>query len=570
MSALPPQDRKISMRAVVDTSTPQGRRLHRFAPFIDRLLGIHHLDDFYQRHALADLPAHTFASNAIDALGVTVDDQPLMASRLPTDGPVIIVANHPHGGIEGLVMVKLLARLRPDFKVMANIALRLFRELSRHFIFVNPLDASDPANRRGFRDSLALLRSGGVLVVFPAGRTSFFQPDLDEIADAQWSRSVARLARKSGAKILPVRFTGQNSPLFYRLGSIWYRFRLLMLARELIKTRDRTLGIRIGKAFDVSRFKGLSDAALTDVIRLSSATLRAPRDSAGQPAMASLRQAHPRADVCKEIAGLPASQHVLSTGEFVVGFGRHEQFPALLDDVTRERERTFRELDEGSGRARDTDEFDAVYDHLFCWHQPTRSLVGAYRIGRRDQIDAGSGSYLERMFDFDAEFFMSRPPALELGRSFITPEFQRSRQALDLLWRGIGGFLRAHPHYGTLYGTVSLSRQYDPVSVAMICDTLITPDATVRAVAPLPDTLGAEWRRFRANHEVDLKLLSSLVSARESDDKGIPVLLRHYAGLGAQFHAVGVDRHFADTPGLLLSVDLAALPRNKRKRYLES
>ncbi|MEL6868785.1 MAG: lysophospholipid acyltransferase family protein [Pseudomonadota bacterium] len=568
MSAIPPQTYKISLRSIVSTDTPLGKRLHRFAPLIDRVFGIHHLDSFYQRNALADLPAQDFASNALQALGVTVEDAPHMADRLPSNGPVIVVANHPHGGIEGLVMVHLIARLRPDFKIMANVALRLFRELSGHFLFVNPLDASDPANRRGFRDSLKQLRSGGVLVVFPAGRTSFFQPDLGEIADAPWSRSVATLARKTGAQILPVRFTGKNSPLFYRLGSVWYRFRLLMLARELMKTRDRNLTVQIGRAFDPATFKALNADALTDVVRLSSATLVAGKSELATAQQAPLGAAGSRADIEQQIAALPGSQCVLDSDEFVVAFGRREQLPALVADITRERERTFRLFDEGSGEPFDGDTFDDRYDHLFCWHRPSRALVGAYRIGRRDQMKA-SGSYLERMFSFDTAFFASRPPALELGRSFITPEFQRSRHALDLLWKGIGGFLRAHPQYGTLYGTVSLSRQYEPASIAMMCDALIEPDATVRANEPLSTALGAEWQRFRRRHRVDLKLLNALVSAREADSKGVPVLLRHYAGLGAQFHAAGIDRHFADTAGLLLSVELAAIPASKRKRYLQ-
>ena len=191
---------------------------------LDRILGIHLLDRFYQQHDLVGLSAQQFAEESLNALGVEIQGAEALAERMPVQGPVIIVANHPHGGIEGLVLIKLLAALRPDTKIPANFALKVFDELKSHFLFVNPLDAKDPANRRGLRESLRHLRSGGVLVIFPAGRTSFYQPDLGTIADSEWSRSVASLARKSDAKVVPIRFAGRNSRLFYRLGAIWYRF----------------------------------------------------------------------------------------------------------------------------------------------------------------------------------------------------------------------------------------------------------------------------------------------------------------------------------------------------------
>ncbi|MFK8016346.1 MAG: lysophospholipid acyltransferase family protein [Gammaproteobacteria bacterium] len=567
-----PRARRISVRSVVDAGTPVGRRLCRLAPLLDRVLGINELDELYHRNALAGLPPHRFATEALQSLGATVAGGDDMANRLPTEGPVIVVANHPHGGIEGLIMVQLIAALRPDVKIMANLALGVFKELTPNFLFVNPLNASDPTNGRGLRESLRQLRSGGVLVMFPAGRTSFYQADLGCIADSEWSRATTILARKTGAPILPMRFTGRNSKLFYRLGDVWYRFRLLMLARELLNTRNKTVELVVGRPFDPELFSGVEDATLTDVMRLATTTLQPARTSQpSRPAVEpyKLAPAGDRSLIAAELEALPRAQRVLETRGFIVGFGNQAQFPNLMADIARERERTFRMLDEGSGAPTDSDAFDADFDQLYCWDQSSEALVGAYRIGRRDRLLAGTGSYLEQMFDFDPAFFAERAPALELGRSFVTPPFQRSRHSLDFLWRGIGGYLRAHPHYGTLYGTVSLSRQYDPVSIAMMAATLIAPgDRKVRARQAMEDVLGSEWQRFCLRHDVDLALLNALVAAREQDGKSIPVLLRHYAGLGAEFHAVGVDSNFAATPGLLLSVDLSALPAAKHKRYI--
>lgn len=560
------------MRSIVDARTSVGRRLYRLAPLLDRVLGIDALDAFYQRNQLAGLPPHRFATQALQGLGAKIAGGDDMALQLPAEGPVIVVANHPHGGIEGLIMVQLIAALRPDLKIMANLALGVFKELSPSFLFVNPLKADDPANTRGLRESMRQLRSGGVLVMFPAGRTSFYQEDLGCIADSEWSRAAAILARKTGAPILPMRFTGKNSTLFYRLGAIWYRFRLLMLARELLNKRDQTVELVVGRAFSPGLFARVDDTTMTDVMRLAATTLRPKVDdpnaanSAQQQALAPVGN---RQRIAEEIRALPSHQRVLKTRGFVVGFGNRSQFPALMQDIARERERTFRLLDEGSGAPADQDDFDADFDQLFCWDQDTESLVGAYRIGSRDRLVNGAGSYLAQMFDFEPSFFDKRPLALELGRSFVTPEFQRSRHSLDLLWRGIGGYLRAHPDYTTLYGTVSLSRQYAPASIAMMAGALIAPGPRhVRPRHGLDDILGPEWRRFQDRNNVDLALLNALVSAREQDGKGVPVLLRHYAGLGAEFHAIGVDPNFAATPGLLLSVDLNRLPAAKHKRYI--
>ncbi|MEM1264360.1 MAG: GNAT family N-acyltransferase [Pseudomonadota bacterium] len=563
--------RRISIRTVADRSTSLGRQLYWLAPALDRLLGIDAMHRFAEQHCLYGLPPEQFATQALAGLGVEITGAEDIAEKLPASGPTIVVANHPHGGIEGMVMVHLLAALRPDLKIMANTALRVFAELEPYFIFVNPLVPRHPSNARGLRDCLKHLRDGGVLVMFPAGRTSFYQPDLECIADAEWNRSVATLARKANAKVLPIRFTGRNSERFYKLGAIWYRFRLLMLARELMKTVDRRVSVVVGHAFDTKKFTACSDTEFTEILQTQTAALQPPTTTPASSApIAPLISVPNRDAIAAEIAALPTEQRVLEERGLTVGFGTRAELRTLVEDIARERERTFRLLDEGSGLPLDTDRFDGVYDHLFCWDRKANALVGAYRIGRRDHLLASGGNYLAQMFDFDQAFFDQRAPALELGRSFVAPEYQRSRHALDFLWRGIGGYLRAYPDFGTLYGTVSLTTQYDAVSVAMMCDALIDATPTVRPRLSTPMPLPAEWYRLRHRQTVDIGLLNALIASREADGKGLPVLLRHYAALGASFHAVGIDPNFAGTPGLLLSVNLATLPESKRRRYIGS
>ncbi len=560
---------RVSIRRVADRDTRLGRQLHRLAPLLDRALGVSEIHRFCQTNNLYGRPADEFAAAGLKALGTKILGHDDMAEAIPRSGPVIVVANHPHGGIEGLAMIDLIVKHRPDLKIMANVALQVFAELHPFFIFVNPLRSNDQQSRQGLRRSLQHLRDNGVLVVFPAGRTSFFQEELGCIADAQWSRSVALLAEKSGATVLPAFFTGKNSPTFYRLGQVWFRFRLLMLARELMKMRGREIKVRVGRCLEPSKLAAFDQLDQTEVFRIESAMLRetAPAQETGATsAPQPLAQSPAPIDIEQEILRLPEHQLVRGPRGLIAGFASASIASLLLEHTTIERERAFRGLEEGSGNPRDTDRFDPLFDHIFCWDTKLHALVGCYRVAPRDRLGE---SYLDQMFHFDPAFFASRAPALELGRSFIAPEYQRSRHALDLLWRGIGAYLRANPAYGTLYGTVSLSRLYCPKSINMMTSVFMQPTGLVTPRIPFPDTLPPEWNYKLKTSGVTIAQLNDWLKMREPDEKGVPVLLRHYAGLNAEFHALGVDPNFAQTPGLLLTVDLSKLPASKRRRYVD-
>ncbi len=575
-AAGPSPQNRISVRVVADPSTPFGRKLWTWGPLVDRIIGIDRIQALAERCEVFGLEPRRFASQALSGMRVRLRGGEALEQRLPRSGPVVVVANHPHGGIEGLILLRLLLAVRPDVKIMANTALRVFADLQPAMLFVNPLMPKHPENIKGLRESLRHLKEGGVLVIFPASRTSFFRTDLRRITDGEWNRVVANLARRTGASLLPVRFCDLNSKWFYRIGRVWARFRLLMLARELLNKEDKEIRLAVGTLIPSERLEHLDDATYTETARLFTYLLLPPgRDYAPTPSNVPVKKvqvpiatAQSRDRIEAEIEALPIDQFAHRGNDCLVFFGKRAHFPTLVEEITRERERTFRMLDEGSGEAVDTDAFDDISEHIVVWDMSARALVGAYRLGRRDQLIAGGGTYLDQMFEFDDAFFVERPAALELGRSFVTLEYQRARHALDFLWRGIGGFLRANPTYGTLYGTVSLTTQYDPISIALMCDVLIDAPEHIRPRRALDPLLPPDWAEYRSQCSVDRVALDKLIAAREGDGKGIPILVKHYASLGARFHAVGVDPNFAGTPGLLLSVDTASIPARKRRRYL--
>jgi len=563
----------ISLRAIVSREAPAW--LEYSAPALDRLLGIQVLDEIYRQHALEGLPPFEFVERSLAALDLTVESEPAnLNGTVPSEGPVLVVCNHPYGGVEALALAQVLKSVRTDIKFLANTGLQVFRELQSLFIATNPLKISQQ-NLSSIRQCEAHLRQGGLLVIFPAGKVSFRPRGSVRIRDTDWNRIVGHLANHTSATMLPVFFSGTNSPLFHALGNLWDRFKLLMLPREFLRMRGRKIRFNVGNPIPAAVWRHLDDRALTHYARLMTylSELRnkpapermpgplAPLATLGNPAYAE-----------REMAALPGQQRLLDFKQFSVFYAQAGQIPLLMADIARERERVFRLHDEGSGEPRDGDHFDQSYVQLFVWDNDTHSLVGAYRLGRTDLLrqEGASGVYLANMFEFDDDFYDSRRPALELGRSFVVPEHQRSFHSLYLLWRGIGRFLVAHPQYRRLYGTVSLSRQYDDRAVALMCDTLIESSSHVRPRNPLPHFLHPEWLDYRrAAGDLSLQTLSACVRGLDKEGKDLPVLLRHYHRLGAKFHCVGVDPNFNDTPGLLLSVDMDKMSQKLISTFLD-
>ena len=272
-----------------------------------------------------------------------------------------------------------------------------------------------------------------------------------------------------------------------------------------------------------------------------------------------------------EIAQFDAEQLLYSFKHYQVFYGTQAQMPVVLGEITRLRELTFRQMQEGSGQAVDTDEYDASYLHLFVWDIQAQAIVGGYRLGRTDDLltSGNRAVYLAEMFDFGASFYEGAPK-LEIGRSFVVPEYQRSHHSLSLLWCGIGQYIVRHPKYRMVYGVVSMSRLYDPTTIAAIRDALVEPDEDVRAKAPYEPQLGQPWRDFVGDlsRPLGMKLVSQIVRGLESGERDVPILIKHYHKLGARFVSAAVDSSFNNTPGLLLCLDVPNIPQKYLKQYL--
>lgn len=544
---------------------------------LDKLLAIHRLDNLYREHHLTGLNKEAFARALLDALNVTIDGTDVLQQKIPRDGPLVIASNHPFGGIEGVILAYVVGQVRPDLKVLANQGLALFTELKDYFIFTNPLSERDPKNAPSLRESLRHVKQGGALLIFPAGRVSYYQADKKRISEHQWNRIVASLVTRTGAQYLALFVSGENSPLFYRLGRVYYRLRMLMLPRELLNKRDTSIKISAATCVPTNAFAAnTNDIELTALQRIQSyaqdPNWRHAWPASNVAALQPLISQVPGSVINTELAQLDENQTLLSYRNLDVYYAYYEQIPQTVKEIARLRELVFRQHDEGSGNPLDTDDFDETYTHLFIVERDLGRIIGAYRMGQSDRLLANASLgidpfYLSAMFNFSADFINRQAPCLEMGRSFLIPEYQNSFQGLLLLWRGIGRFVCQFPQYRTLYGTVSLSKLYDPRSVSLIEHALVTPTRSATARTQLGFSVSPEIADFAKQYPLE-KHLTSLLAGIESDGKDIPILLKHYQKLGAKFHCLGIDSNFNHTPGLLLSVELAKAPEKLGRLYL--
>jgi putative hemolysin len=427
--------------------------------------------------------------------------------------------------------------------------------------------------------------------MFPAGEVSHLALRKAHIDDPPWTSHLASLILHSGATTLPFFFEGHNSPLFHLAGLLHPRLRTFMLPRELINKRETCVTIRIGNPVPfthIARLKNKHTIAeylrfityIQQHRRTPKKTLPdalfypRPKRTEGIPLPDPV---HP-ALLAEEITSIPGDQRLIAHGDFEIYCVHAASIPALLREIARLREKTFREIGEGTGRAIDMDSFDEHYLHLIMWNRIAREVVGAYRIGQTDEIlrKLGvRGLYTNTLFKFKNELLVKLNPALELGRSFICSHYQKKYNSLDLLWRGIGEFIARNPRYCTLFGPVSISNDYHTVSKNLLIsfltgtkrDSLLSQYLTPRNPVRSRQPKGIDQRLFNAPC-FNIEDVSALISEIEHDRNGIPVLLRHYLNLNGTILSCNLDKQFSRVIDSLMVVDLRTTDPRLLRRFM--
>ncbi len=550
-----------------------------------KVFGFDRLVRFYKDQDWPKDPGD-FCQVALERFGVTLNIDEAELAQIPKKGPVVIVANHPFGAIEGLIYGALLKPIRPDVRVIANGILSQIQELQDFFIFVDPFETqrARKANIRPMMESLRCLKEGKALAMFPSGEVSHRNWKHWNIIDPTWNDSTAKLVRASKATVVPMCFEGSNGSLFQLAGLIHPRLRTVMLGRELWKRRHQTLTVKVGTPIPYSKLDlNQSDKNLAKFFRfrtyLLKKKIRSPQNSSELTSkLEKIVEPLPRDQIEKAIQSLPPEQHLGKGHGCSIYFFRKDQSSDLIHEIGRLREITFRGANEGTGKSIDIDTFDDTYFHLFVWHEEEKKMVGAYRLGPTDDIlknQSIEGLYTHTLFQYDPQLLQHITPGLEMGRSFVTADFQRHFWSLSLLWKGIGAFISRQPRYRYLFGPVSMSSGYSEFSRNCMIRWLRKhnwKDDLAKFVHPLqPPTFEPSVTQdgqdpLKWMNGIDD--LSSILAEVEPVFKGVPILLKHYLNLGAIHLGFNVDPEFNNALDGLILVDLITGSQKTIKRFM--
>ncbi len=570
-----------------------GKRLPFPLGYIESLLGIGKLRKIYSNIPPTSSP-YQFAEETLRAFSVNYGVCSGDLEAIPRSGPAIVVSNHPFGGLDGLVLLDLLSRIRPDVKALVNYYLGTISELRDAFIFVDPF-GGERARRKNvtpLREAIRWVENGGLLFVFPSGTVSHLQLSSFQVTDPTWDPLVGRLIQRTSAPVVPVFFAGGNSWFFQLAGLIHPRARTALLPRELLKKAGSRIELHLGRPIARNRWNAFqSDRELVEYLRLRTYVLRTrasrPRKSSFIARFSLMRRKFREKEIIPaidplllhaEVEKLPPRQTLIEHEEYRVVYARASQIPHCLREIGRLREVTFREVDEGTGRSLDLDRFDNYYLHLFTWNTRKREIIGSYRLGRTDLIVKHfgiSGLYTNSLFHYKAGLLEQLGPSLELGRSFVRREYQKNYTSLLLLWKGIAHFVVQHPRYRMLFGSVSISSNYDSLSRHLIAEFL-KQNSYCHELAQLVKPRNP-WRsgflRAREAHRMtkmvkDIHDVGELILDIEEQEQSIPVLLRQYLKLGGRLLGFNIDQDFGGVLDGLILVDLLNTDHKVFERYM--
>lgn len=525
-----------------------------------------------------------FVDSILDALGIKIEIDEKELNNIPKEGAFVAIANHPYGGVEGLILLKILSSVRPDTKLMANFLLKKIPNLSDYFIAVNPFEnVKNASSISGIKTTLESLRDGNPIGIFPAGEVSSYNTKTQKVMDKEWSPVVGKIISKAGVPVLPIYFHGNNGLLFNLLGLIHPTLRTARLPYELFNKKGYTIKMRIGKTIPYEEVKGLSiNNKLMSYLRARTYALGSGievKKFYSSNIFARLKK--PQRIVEETNLNLILSdlekvkdKLVMSEKNYDVYLSGPLSMPNIVNEIGRLREITFREIGEGTNKKIDLDEFDLYYSHLFIWDREAQKIVGAYRVGKGDEIFyryGAKGFYISNLFKIKSGFYPLMKNGLELGRSFVRKEYQQKALPLFLLWKGLLMFVMKNPEYRFMFGPVSISNDFSDLSKTLIVEYIrnncydhtlanyIEPKKKFNIELPEIDS------ELLLNNKDSIKSLDSLISEIEKDHIKVPVLLRQYIQLNAKIIGFNVDPKFNNSIDGFLVLDISKVPADTLK-----
>jgi putative hemolysin len=542
------------------------------------LLRINKLNRLYEE--ISHLKGMDFIDALIDRLQLDFEVSEDELAQIPKEGAFITVSNHPFGGIDGMLLVKILSRVRPDIRVMSNFVLNKIEPVSEYMLPVNPFERRKGAASSlvGVKMALEQLQQGRVLGIFPAGEVSSYNEDNYGISDREWQYPAMKMIKKARVPVVPVYFQGSNSRLFHILGLIHPTLRTVRLPAEVFNKKHKKIRIRIGNPVSVKEQDGFSDIstfgrylraktyALGSVLEVTK--FFRPRLNLGSR-VEEVAEKVPEGLIMDEIEKIREEYTLFSSDQFDVFCTPSIEIPQIMNELGRLREITFREVGEGTNRSMDLDEYDLYYNQLFVWDNQHNKIVGAYRVGKGKEIlnrYGVKGFYLQSLFRMNRRFQPTLRQSLELGRSFIIKEYQRRPMPLFLLWKGILYFLLKHSEYRYLIGPVSISNNFSQFSRGLIMQYIREHHFDKKLSRYVRPRTRYNVPGFNVDEEIllantdDLNKFDRFIKEVEPNDYTMPILLKRYLKLNGKIIGFNLDPKFNDALDGLLVLDLYDVP----------
>ncbi len=533
-----------------------------------------------------------FLNGVLDDCNIGFEIPEKDLKRIPKDGAFITISNHPLGGIDGVLLLKLLLEKRADYKIIANFLLHRVAPLKPYVMPVNPFENRKDAKSSvaGIKSALTHLKEGKPLGIFPAGEVSTYQDGKLKV-DKPWEEGAVRLIKKANVPVIPIYFHAKNSRFFYFLSKISDTLRTAKLPSEVISQEGKVIKVRIGKPIPVKDQNEFTDiSSFSDFIRKKTYMLANPYEK--KSAILStekIRIKKPAKKITPQRSVLSLINEVdslrenkgrlLQSKNYEVFFANAKDIPNLLHEIGRLREITFREVGEGTNKAIDLDKYDKYYYHMFLWDSQTKSLVGAYRMGLGQEIYKKygiNGFYVQTLFRIEPELHQMMENTIEMGRAFIIREYQQKPMPLFLLWKGIVHVTLRYPEHKYLMGGVSISNQFSDFSKSLMIEFMkshyydpyiaqyIYPKKEYKV--KLKD--GDKDFVFDAT-KADMQKFDKIIDEIEPGALRIPVLIKKYVKQNARLVAFNVDPKFNNAVDGLMYIKVADIPESTVKPVME-
>jgi putative hemolysin len=555
-----------------------------------KILKISKLNKFYDSNKhLEDIE---FLNAILDDLDIKFEIPQEDFKRLPKDGAYITISNHPLGGIDGVLLLKLMLEKEPNFKIIANFLLHRIKPLQKYIMPVNPFEHLKEAKSSviGIKETLRHLSDGKPLGMFPAGEVSSYR-DGKLMVDKPWEEGAIKVIRKAQVPVIPIYFHAKNSWLFYFLSKISGTFRTAKLPSEVFSQKRRVIKVRIGRPISVAEqneYKTIE--AYSEFLRKKTYMLANPYNKESKlltpPTLKIPRSPKEIANpangekMIAEVDNLRNTDcRLLQSKNYEVFFAEADAIPNILHEIGRLREITFREVGEGTNQSIDLDKYDQYYHHLFLWDENAKQIAGAYRMGLGSEIFPKygiEGFYLNELFRFEPELDDMMDKSIEMGRAFIIKEYQQKPMPLFLLWKGIIHTTLRFPEHKFLLGGVSISNQFSNFSKSLMIEFMksnyydpyiaqyVHPKKAYKVKLKDAD------KDFIFNEtEADLNKFDKIIDELEPGVLRLPVLIKKYIKQNARVVAFNVDPLFNNAVDGLMYIRIADIPESTMKPVME-